>query len=397
MNLLHKVPFQEKQCILSKQQTCRFAEKPEKNEKTVFIAAPSEHQNLVDYVKDILKDDFSLEPIIATDIRDYNQSAFCNNICYAMLRSWVVIVIGDWKKNQGNVNVAYEYGIATAMGCEIVPIWIKDDDDKLPFDISGLHAILIPTNFMSNSRAKDEFKVRFIETFKERRARLDSLALKKDISACQKEQMNSMINDFWDTLDQSKRKTIVYCLSELAKKDYRIYSQDEFVSWVMDVIKSYALSFEPKYQSEYRTKKYELDLRYLDLLLTTVTYNINNPNTPIRTKREFFSILAYLVESNHIASQIRKYASDCLFIIMQYIGDRKLLIPIWKVIEDTRVDEGTYNQLNIPTNLRLCRDRNLELEISIAPVLELLFGLKEATDPIIKKRYTDIDNVFHKG
>lgn len=395
----HTIPFEKKQCIVRRKVAkCSFAENPEKSPESIFICAPSEQGEFVDYVKEIVKNEFDLNPVIALDMKDYNEDAFCSHICYSMLRSWIVIIIGDWKDKIGNVNVAFEHGIATAMGCEVIPIWIKGDKERLPFDISGLHAIIVQRNWNEDQTIKNDFTTEFIEAFKEKKAKMDILSMGHEVSTEQKQEIIDLISRFWTTLDQDHRKTTLVCLLEMARKDNRIFLQNEFVDWVIEIVGYYSYSLVPRYQVRVRNKKYELnDKVSLSLVEATISYNLNNHNSHIWANEKFHDSLSFLFRDNRVDLLIRQSALSCLISLIEFSSDTKLLLPIRDVIEDIEIDEGTYATFDMPTKLRLCRDRNLGLSISVSPILDLLERLKDASNPIIKKRYSAIISEFHKS
>jgi len=174
----HEFPSEKKDCILGSGQACKFFQSREKSEKGVFIAAPLKLKALVDLTKSIIKE-AGYEPIFATEVKEYNRFVFCNNICRPMMEAAIVVVIGDWEGNQGNANVAFEYGIATALGCRVIPIRIKNSAGG-PFDMLSLESIVLAEDWDDIHKVED-LKREFRAAFEKSRAAIELKAISREL------------------------------------------------------------------------------------------------------------------------------------------------------------------------------------------------------------------------
>lgn len=139
-------------CLISEERTCF----PTPIDNLVFIIGPgsSEFEKDLERVIDVLKG-FGLEGYFALlSEKEKGLDVFCDKICSKILRSLFCIAIlnnpitlhyidKETKKKQlfraPRVNVYFEYGIATAMRKNIIPIMVKHT--TLPFDVQHLDVV----------------------------------------------------------------------------------------------------------------------------------------------------------------------------------------------------------------------------------------------------------------
>ena len=294
---IHQIPWNNNKCILCRKgQGCEFSQKPTKDDSMVFIIAPVKLIDLIEEVKRIVKDDYHLDPVTALDIREYNSTATCSHICGPMLKAGIVIAIGDWKENSGNVNVAWEYGIATAMGCEVIPIRI-DYPGKGPFDLVGLNSILVAEDWKTNPISRDKFIKEFKEYFEKTEKNIQFKEYRA-LSPIVKNQLEALIKKFNDSIEQEYRQDVVSLIQNLCNIHYDVLTDSAFTEWIIRTTIRYAksrmehLSIED--QREIGIHPYELENGFLNLLDKAVKYNYRNSDSNIITNLEFHGALHFM-------------------------------------------------------------------------------------------------------
>jgi len=368
--------------MLGSGQTCKFFQNREKSEKGVFIAAPVKLKPLVDLTKSIIEE-AGYEPVFASEIKEYNRFAFCNNICRPMLEAAIVVVIGDWEGNQGNANVAFEYGIATAMGCQVIPIRIKNKAGG-PFDMLSLESIILAEDWMKPEKI-EEFKNVFRVAFEKSRATVELKTISRELSQTEKTQLTELISQFWHTLEPETRKTLLHWIRRTCS-NVAYYSDDAFLQWIVDVTVDYAKSFAPEKYPRARIGVDDLNEIFVELLNAAVGYNSERIDSPLMKDPAFAGALGFITMNDKVPAFMRAGAVSSLVTVAELTGDQNMLVPIFRVIENPGIDDKTYDSMFIGSRLRSYTERAISKGRSVVVLLGLLRKLKMSDDARILGR-----------
>ncbi len=386
----HVFPSDTKDCMVSMDQKCKFFLDTQKSEKSVFIAAPVRVSWLIEATKDVVKE-YGFEPLLATEVREYNQNAFCHNICRRMLESWITIVIGDWKKNKGNANVAFEYGIATALGCEIVPVNL-DNKKGTPFDISGFHSIIVRKGD-DGEWDLNSFRKEFRECFEKSKSKMELRKQETMLSESQKARLNELMRQFTIARTSKDRRTAMALIKKFSNT-HSIHRDYEFVQRMADFSHEYAALFVNHQPLGGNLKVECIDESFFKVLGDAISPNLRNPACAVISDNRFHGALAVLARGQKVPIYARTTAIHLLLQLAAHLGDGKLLCPVFDVIEDTQLSDTDYRTMAIPHRLAGYADLVMVREESLSPLLERISIARSKEDAMVQGRIEEIDDTL---
>lgn len=393
MSVDHKFPSETRDCIVSDDQVCKFFNDRRKNEKAVFIAAPYKLKLLTEVTKKVVKD-FGYEPLVATEVREYNRTAFCNNICRPMLESWIVVVIGDWKGNQGNVNVAFEYGIATALGCEIVPVRVHDKEGG-PFDMSGLHTILVGADTLTTGDTT-AFEKEFREYFEKSKSRLELLKAELRLSDSDKARLQELLEQFSTDRTPEQRRITMAVIKRFSQV-VPVHRDCDFVKSMANLAGRYAILYARPEASGVGLTKECLDENFFDLLGASIMMNVTNPECTTIGDGQFHNALAALARCDGVPGYARRTAVSLLIVLAGNTGNKHLLSPIIDVIRNEKLSDQEYDALGIPSMLlNNYVGTVISRGGSLKPILDHLSTLRDTESTKVQARLKQIDQMFKR-
>lgn len=289
--------------------------------------------------------DLGLEPILAIEKREYNRFAFCHNICRPMLESSVVVVIGDWDGNSGNANVAFEYGIATALGCNIIPIRVEGENGG-PFDMVALHSIIIRSGWNKpRNLASVRNRIRNALTRTQEKILLGQMA--HELPKSQKKNVIELIQSFDQTLDPDELKMFGSMLRRVWYADNRVLRDPDFVRWSISVVKRFT-----EHKKRIRSIQYFLDSTFFEMLKAIIQYSAIEHRSIIAEDREFAKALDKIARSPFAPIYARKSALDCLIEMAMHLRRPKLLATFRLLVMDDRLNDEDYSALQIELKLK---------------------------------------------
>ncbi|HEX7391343.1 MAG TPA: hypothetical protein VF374_00130 [Thermoplasmata archaeon] len=386
----HKFPSVTKDCIVSNAGICKFFTDSRKNEKAVFIAAPNRLKPLVEVVKSVVKE-HEYEPVVATDFREYNRSAFCTNICRPMLEAWVTVVIGDWRGNKGNANVAFEYGIATALGCEVVPVRL-DNRKGSPFDMSGLHSIIVRKGTDGQWDMK-AFEQEFREYFEKSKSKMELLKQELKLTQKEKARLNELLAQFSISRTSADRRTAMAVLKKFSQL-HPVNRDYEFVQQMANVAVKYAHICVGKAERVGTLTKECLDENFFSVLEGALMPNLANPACATVNDSQFHGALAALARQEGVPLFARATAVNLLLRIAASVDNGDLLKPVFDVIQSEKLSSEDYEKLAIPNRLVNYVDSVISRDGNVRPMLEGLSGLRDIDVPLVQARVDYIDHVL---
>lgn len=390
MSIDHKFPSETRDCIVSDDQVCKFFNDRRKNERAVFIAAPFRLKHLIEVTKKVVKE-FGYEPLVATEVREYNRTAFCNNICRPMLESWIVVMIGDWKGNQGNANVAFEYGIATALGCEIVPVRLHGTEGG-PFDMSGLHSMLVLKGADGQWDLKS-FEQEFREYFEKSKSRMELLKQELKLTQKEKARLNELLVQFSISRTSADRRAAMAVLKKYSRL-HPVTRDYEFVQQMANVAVSYAHLCADKAERVGTLTKECLDENFFSVLENSLMSNLTNPACATVKDAQFHDALAAMARYGGTPLYARRTAASLLLQIAAHIDNGELLVPVFDIVRSEELSDEDYRKLAIPNQLAHYVDTVISRDGGLRPMLEGLSALRAMDSPLVKARVDYIDHVL---
>jgi hypothetical protein len=310
-------------------------------EKTVFIVSPSECSKHVDIVKEVVRK-AEYEPVVATDELCLNESVFCTRICALIIQAPIVVVIGDWENRRSNACVAFEYGMATALRAEIVPIWTKGEASGF-FDVRDLGAIIINGDATDQlTKLENEFGKRFVDAKK----RVESKKWDTRLHPAESSQLEALFRRFRESKSGSEKTLIVNQFSYLVDlfNTHRFYNDLNLINWTKSILNDYVRDGMP---GDY------LGRPFFDHLLATTSYNCGRQgNKDALDDADFHSSLSAVVRDGRAAQHEREKCIVCLVSLSSHLGKPSLFQVVTELAESDELKDDMFNYLKIPDAFR---------------------------------------------
>jgi hypothetical protein len=356
----------------------------QKDDKVVFVVAPSSMKPITDIVKRIVTN-AKCEPFVAVERTEgYGNFAFCQNICEPMLKSSIVVVIGDWKGNQGNVNAAYEFGIAKAMGCEIIPI----SEEGGPFDLAMLHSIVLPSKWREDRSVLGEFEDRMKIAFETKKKEVELRGLLTEIPPAVKVKIDELMEKFDNPISDRERelplRLLLRTFRSLRESGLNPYRYERFVGWMIRLVEEYAQD---------RIEDDVLRLPFCELLEAVVSENVDDSESLIIKREPFHDALARIALSKGKTAHAKDSALKSLMMIGKATRKPLFFSVATTLVKDTSIVEEKYDQLHIPERMKECAV-NIRSE-DPGQLFDFLKGIESETNPVIATRYEKIHNAVN--
>lgn len=376
-------PCEKRVCILSKT-PCNFFMARQKDDKVVFIVAPGSMGKITDIVKRVVTE-AKYEPFVAVERTEgYGNFAFCQNICEPMLKSSIVVVIGDWSGNQGNVNAAYEFGIAKAMGCEIIPI----SGEGGPFDLAMLHSIILPSGWKEDPSVLVEFERRVKAAFENKKKEVELRGLLTEIPQSVRDKIDGLMEKFDHPISDRERelplKLLLRTFRSIRESGYAPYRYERFINWMIRLVEEC---------SNDKIDDGVLRIPFCELLEAVVTENVDDAESMVVKSEPFHGALTKIVLSKKRNAHVKNSA----LISLQAIGKaakKPLFFSVATiVVKDLSLDDDKYDQLHIPDRLKQCvADIRSE---DPGQLFDFLKTIESQTHPVIARRCEKIHDAVN--
>lgn len=364
-------------------QPCNFFKSREKEQKLVFIAAPSKRlKDLRKEIVSLIEDVEHYDCYFAADrATSSNKISLCQKICEPMLKSVIVVIIGDWKSNRGNVNVAFEYGLATAFGCAVIPVELEHQG-KGAFDFLPLEKVIVSKKWEEDEKELEKFRKEFLERFRNERDKVEFSNLSRELSPQARLSIKQLV-EHWETAETDQERES--CQRQLLK-----YHQSNPISqaqiWQETNIVRHVVSSLKRYSDEGFSDQ-SMRMLFFQIMEATITNNLSSSRNPIVSDPHFLDALKNIAASTNAPLYARATSLDCLAMMVTNSGLTNLLDVFSQIIDNE--NDQMYDQLSIPKRITDMAG-NMFRAGTIGELLKMVRNPKKSPARTITKRYEQI-------
>lgn len=378
----HEFPSEKHMCIVNNQ-PCNFFVAREKDQKSVFIAAPSRSlKELRQEIEKMIEAEGYLHYFAPDKREGLNKISLCQKICEPMLKASIVVVVGDWIGNKGNVNIAFEYGLATAMGCETIPVEIERNR-KGAFDFLPLEKIIIDRNWRKDPEKLREFRAKFLNSFRKSKDRVEFLEMTREMPPKLKQGIIDLIDSYEGSSTDDEKES---CLVMLEKHCHQVSQSGYGKPWKEESLVQWVVSTTKRYAKEGFVDN-SLGMTFFGMLITTVDENLSDSGSPILNDTEFSSAIKKIALAAKAPLYARNSAVDCIVQMVTESDRIDMLEVLFQIARDVTQTNDIFDTL--PQKMRMC-GLKMSWKGTVGHFMGLLKEMSKETDPELVRRYEKI-------